>query len=180
MMISFGKISQASFEYFWNEASPISGIIADNLNKPVTYSTASIGFGLSAMIIAAERGYRDRDSVNTRVLNMMRSLKQTLTKDGMFYHFLDEQSQVSIDGYEAAISTVDTGLLLMGAISAGEYFGGEVKEIAEVLLESCNWSAFTDHEFKQIFMAWEPDSKEVLDGIGKFHPVKWITLAMKL
>ncbi|WDE98073.1 glucoamylase family protein [Lentisphaera profundi] len=167
------KVSRACFEFFWHEASPITGITADNLNRPVTYSTASIGFGLSAMIVAAERGYRSRSDIEQRVETTMESLSKTLTKDGMFYHFLDENSQPTTDGYETAISTVDTGLLLMGAITVGEYFGGKIKDYAEQLLEQCNWSAFTDHEHKQVFMAWEPDSKEELDGIGKFHPVRW-------
>ena len=166
-------VSRASFEYFWHEASPKTGIIADNLNKPTTYSTASIGFGLSAMVVAAERGFRDKQEIEQRTEKMLLSLTKTQTKDGMFYHFLDEDSQVTTDGYETAISTVDTGLLIMGAITAGEYFGGKCKEYADQIFEKCNWAAFTDHEHKQVFMAWEPDSKEDLSGIGKFHPVRW-------
>ena len=167
------KVSRASFEFFWNEASPITGITADNLNYPVTYSTASIGFGLSAMIVAAERGYKSRSEVESRVKLMMSSLSKTLTKDGMFYHFLDADAQPTTEAYETAISTVDTGLLLMGAITVGEYFGGEIKVYADQLVAQCNWSAFTDHEHKQVFMAWEPDDQQELTGIGKFHPVRW-------
>lgn len=167
------KVCRASFEFFWNECSAETGMIADNLNTPVTYSTASIGFGLTAMVIAAEREYKDRNIIEARVELMMSSLAKTVTKDGMFYHFLDKHAQPSLDAYETAISTVDTGLLIMGAITVGEYFGGKIKECADKLFEQCNWSAFADHEYKQVFMAWEPDDKDNLTGIGKFHPVRW-------
>lgn len=167
------KISRASFEFFWNEASEETGMIADNLNTPVTYSTASIGFGLTCMVIAAEREYKPREEIVERVELMLSSLAKTVTKDGMFYHFLDENAQPTLDAYETAISTVDTGLLIMGAITAGEYFGGKIKEYSDKIFENCNWSAFADHEYKQVFMAWEPDDKHDLTGIGKFHPVRW-------
>ncbi len=167
------KVSRASFEFFWNECSSETGMIADNLNTPVTYSTASIGFGLTAMVIAAAREYKERQLIEQRVELMMSSLAKTATKDGMFYHFLDKDAQPSLDAYETAISTVDTGLLLMGAITVGEYFGGKIKEYADKLFEQCNWNAFADHEHRQVFMAWEPDDKGKLTGIGKFHPVRW-------
>ncbi len=39
------------------------------------------------------------------------------------------------------ISSVDTAILLCGAIHAGEYFGGEVKELADELYANVNWKA---------------------------------------
>ncbi len=166
------KIARHSFEFFWREASA-NGMIPDNLNRPATYSTASIGFGLSALVIGAERSYEDPDAIQARVLTTLEALDKTITKDGMFYHFLDAGGQTTTDAYETAISTVDTALLLMGVITVAEYFGGRIKELAAGLVERCNWLAFADPEHRQVFMAWEPDDKRDLTGIGKFHPVRW-------
>src|SRR5712671_5432629 len=61
------EVERASFEFFWNEASPATGQVKDRalLNgkdkdkdaRPMS-SIASTGFALTALCIAHRRGYR--------------------------------------------------------------------------------------------------------------------------
>ena len=47
---------------------------------------------------------------------------------------------------KSEISTVDTAILVAGALTAGEYFGGEVYEKAEELYKNVEWDQFTEKE----------------------------------
>ena len=60
------------------------------------------------------------------------------------------------------VSTIDTAILVAGALTAGEYFGGEGKTKAEQLYSNVDWTAFLDTdegENHNLFhMAWSPES----------------------
>ncbi|MFC2149315.1 glucoamylase family protein [Candidatus Auribacterota bacterium] len=88
-----------------------------------------------------------------------------IAKDGFFYHFLDYDTGARAGRSE--ISTVDTALLLCGLITAGEYFGGDIKRLAKRIYSDMNWPAFQDGSALDgrtlFFMGWTPE-KGFLDG----------------
>jgi hypothetical protein len=166
-------VSHACFKFFWKEAAPETGLSRDNTKFPQVYSVAATGFGLSAMVIGAERGYRPRAEIKKRVYAMLKALNRSPKKNGMLFHFLDKNANLSLDGYEKVTSTIDTGLLLMGAITAGEYFGGKIKEEAEKLYYNVNWNAYVESKRRLIKMAWQPNDKHKPTGEGFFHSATW-------
>lgn len=166
-------VSRACFEFFWKEVSPESGITKDNSKFSGLYSSAATGFGLSAMIVGAERGYRPRKEIEARVNKMLDALDRSKRKNGMFYHFLSDNGQPSIEGYEIVASTIDSGLMLMGIITVGEYFGGAIKAKADKIVAAVNWKSMTDLKKKAVYMAWQPKDKHHLDGEGHFHKAWW-------
>src|SRR5690349_2407791 len=57
------ELERAAFEFFWNEANPQSGLVLDRANANGgsarrKASIAATGFGLTALCIGAEHGYR--------------------------------------------------------------------------------------------------------------------------
>ncbi|HKZ00622.1 MAG TPA: hypothetical protein VJ180_00185, partial [Pyrinomonadaceae bacterium] len=72
-------LSKRSFRFFWEQADPETGLVADRARangKPYddshpsnsVASSAATGFGLTALCIAAERGWIERQAARERVL----------------------------------------------------------------------------------------------------------------
>ncbi|MCK9554517.1 malectin domain-containing carbohydrate-binding protein [bacterium] len=161
-------VQRAGFRFFWDEADQVTGLIKDKTGANFV-SVASVGFGLSAMVVAAEREYLPRDVIEKRVLTILRTLNSGPKKFGLYFHYLDFDGGPSKEGYEKVMSTIDSGLLLMGVITAGEYFGGEIKEEADKMIEEANWKAALDKNRNMIFMAWKPSDPNNISGSGTFH-----------
>lgn len=155
--------SKKSFEFFWNEAntdknSPGYGLIRDRApGNPNTSSIASVGFGLSALAIGAERGWISRSEAEERTLGTLKNLLNNVNqKNGFFYHFLDMKTGKRAGKSE--LSTIDTMLLLNGAIVSGEYFGGEAKNIAAKIYDRVDWRWFHKSENNKFIMSWTPEA----------------------
>ncbi|MFA5292191.1 MAG: glucoamylase family protein [Phycisphaerae bacterium] len=162
------EISRASFQFFWKEANPVSGLVRDRTGKNVC-SVASLGFGLAALPIGVERGYVSYDEAKSRALNALRTLENSNAHyKGVFCHFIDlATGNTTKLGYEGVTSTIDTALMIAGTIVAGEYFGGEVKSSAERIFARVNWAAYVNPENGQVYMAYD------MGEPGKFEKQTW-------
>ncbi|PZE22858.1 hypothetical protein CBW46_000565 [Paenibacillus xerothermodurans] len=158
--------SRHSFLFFWNEAntdpqSPAYGLIRDRApGDPQMSSVASVGFGLTALVIGAERGWVDKTQAEQRVLGTLNTLLNHAEQlNGFFYHFLDMSTAKRYGTSE--LSIIDTGIAISGALAAGEYFGGEVKALADRLYRNVDWSWYTDKNpgsnYNQFYMGYSPE-----------------------
>lgn len=167
-------IQRGGHNYFWNEVGQAK-IARDRKKAPVS-SIASVGFQLSALPIAVERQWIDRSAGQARAQEILKHLvaRTDNKRFGLYYHYLDlDSAAVSDSGYEVLVSTVDTAILFAGAIVAGEYFGGETKQLARTMLRDADWSVFATGPDGQLSMGWRPNKKDVPTGRGKFHPHHW-------
>jgi len=156
-------VSRKAFYYFLDNQNEKSGLFEDTVNGDA--SIAVTGFGLSALCIGAERGWAEKKDAGERALRCIRTLLNANTgegapaaegKYGYFYHFLDIETGARSGNAE--LSTVDTALLICGALTAGEYFGGEVKKAADELYARVEWEKLYDAEKDLFYMGWKPDS----------------------
>ena len=162
-------ISRAAFEFFVKECLPPAYLTKDkNVDGPG--SIAAMGFGLSALCLGAERGWMDRGEAERRAYLMLRALNSNSKNkcQGLFYHYLDRDGGPSAGGYEQVISTIDSALLAWGAIAAGEYFGGRVKEEAALMTGRMNWKFFAKPQEKMIAMAYKPQGGR-FDGAWDYY-----------
>lgn len=152
--------SKGCFDYFWEQAnqnpkSPGYGFIADSTKNPRVASIASIGFGLSAIPIGIERGWIEFWQGYERALGTLRSLINNADNHQGFYaHFIDMETGKKINNCE--YSTIDTAILINGAICVGEYFGGFVKELADILYSNVNWDFIVDKKNHRFYMHYWP------------------------
>jgi hypothetical protein len=164
--------SRKCFDFFWNEAntdasSPGYGLIRDRApGNPQISSIASVGFGLTALVIGAERGWVSYEAALERAFGTLRTLWHYAEQvNGFFYHFLKMR-----DGSRAGsceVSIIDTAIAVNGAITAGEYFGGRVKQLAERLYRRVNWQWFRDPERNLFYMGYDPEKG--FQGYWDFH-----------
>src|SRR5437868_1492193 len=91
------NLERRTFRFFWNTANKQNGLIPDRYPSPSFASIAAVGFGLTAYVVGAERGFVSRGQARLRVLRTLRyleSLPQGPDETGMagykgfYYHFL--------------------------------------------------------------------------------------------
>ncbi len=76
-------------------------------------------------------------------------------KDGLFYHFVKPNSGRRVGDCE--ISVVDTALLMLGVLTAGEYFGGDIQGTARRVYDNAQWNKFYDERTRCFSMGWAPE-----------------------
>ncbi len=152
---------EGSFNFFWEQAnrdtdSPGYGLVRDRFpGSEGIASIASVGFGLSAYPIGVEKGYISQQEGFDRANRTLDTLLAMERTEGFYYHFVDMSS--GKQAWDSEVSSIDTGILVMGALTAGEYFGGEVQTKAQQLYDEVNWPWFVDESRNMFYMAYRPD-----------------------
>ncbi|MDD5367774.1 MAG: glucoamylase family protein [Anaerolineaceae bacterium] len=155
---------KGSFDFFQeftnlNPQSQGFGLTADSTKNPRVASIASVGFALSAWVIAHARGYLH----DQRALDITKKTLHTLCFHaehyrGFFAHYLQMESGARYSKCE--YSTIDTSLCLNGVITAAAYYrDDEVAQMAQQLLERVDWNFIIfEKDGKTLFrMAYNPD-----------------------
>jgi Uncharacterized protein conserved in bacteria len=168
-------VEKRTFHYFWDLADPHTLLIPDRWPTPSFSSIAAVGFGLTAYGIGAERGYVTREAAAERTLATLRSLlsmkqgpepRGVSGYHGFYYHFLDMKTGERFepgDGAHIELSTIDTTLLVAGALFAQSYFDRdnpteeEIRRSAETLYERIEWT-WEEVRPHAVSMGWTPES----------------------
>lgn len=167
------SIQQKTFLFFQKAIDNTKGIVKDRAADWAPCSIAATGFGLSTYAVAAERGWISRSEAADHTLRILRffAYSEQSTDSlatgykGFYYHFLNLKTGKR--EWRSELSTVDTGLLLMGVIFSRNYFNGnspeekEIRELAALMLGRLDWDFFylppTAKQPHTISMAWKPD-----------------------
>jgi hypothetical protein len=158
-------LEERTFRFFWDTANPKNGLVPDRYPTPSFASIAAVGFALTAYPIGIERGYVTRQEARKRVLTTLRFLynaPQGTHQYGMsgykgfFYHFLDMKTGERFDDSE--LSTVDTALLLAGALFCQSYFDGKHPEEVEI-------RHLVDRIYRRVDWTWaQPRKPAIVHG----------------
>lgn len=152
---------RGSFDFFWEQAntdvaSAGFGLIRDRYpGSDGIASMASVGFGLTAYLIGIEKGYISYQAGYDRVNQTLDTLLAMERVEGFFFHFVDLQTGQR--AWNSEVSSIDTAILLMGVLSVGEYFGGELHVKAQQLYDAVNWPWFVDEARDMFYMAYRPE-----------------------
>ncbi len=163
------ELERRSFRFFWEQTNPENGLIADRAKAdgsakfPVA-SIASVGFGLSAICIADDRGWVSHDEAYGRVLTTLRFFWEKLPNEhGFYYHFVNMQTGAR--EWNCELSSIDTALLMAGVLTARQYYKGtEVEELATKIYGRMDWPWMLANG-KTLSMGWTPE--------GGFLNARW-------
>ena len=170
-------VQRRTFGFFWELEDPNTHLIPDRAPTPSFSSIAAVGFGLTAYGIGAERGFVTREAAAQRTLATLQSLlamkqgpeaRGVSGYKGFFYHFLDMKTGERFQTVE--LSTVDTSLLIAGALFAQSYFDRDssvekaVRDAAETLYARVEWP-WEQIRANAISMGWTPEQG--------FHTYDW-------
>lgn len=167
----FRDIEKRTFQFFWDTTNEQNGLTPDRFPSRPFASIASIGYALTAYPIGIENGWVSRTQAVDRTLTTLRFLRdipqgpQRTGKGGykgFYYHFLDMQQGHRYDSW-VELSSVDTGLMMMGVLFAQAYYDGddprekEIRRIADQLYRKVDWTWLQQRE-PLVSMGWFPES----------------------
>jgi hypothetical protein len=155
-------LQRRCFNYFWEQAEPSTGLVADRApadgsGKFSEASIASTGFGLAALCIADERGWVERDKAYQRVLTTLRFIWEKMPHErGFYYHFVNNKTGERV--WNCELSSIDTGLLMAGVLTARQYYKGtEVEDLATKIYERVDWP-WMRGKGQTLTMGWTPEN----------------------
>lgn len=148
-------------------------MIRDSSTNSVVASVAATGFGLVDLCIMAERygitaeWSLDPSTCRNRANAILDAILDTQAGGvdrqfaGLPYHFLEAAPGGGFKrNYPSECSTVDGAYMMVGVITAGEYFGGDLKTKARRIAAAVDWNRFlvSSPEGPRFSMAWKPES----------------------
>lgn len=151
------KVRKDTFQYFTRMSDKITGLTKDSSRPGSPASIAATGFTLAALAIGAEHGWITDEWARQ---TLKKTLKTLLTKAqherGFYYHFLDPRSGRRVWGSEA--SSIDTALLIAGALVAAQYYPGtEIERMAHDIYKRVDWTWMLNGT-DLVCMGWKPET----------------------
>ncbi len=160
------EIERRAFRYFWEHGDERTGHVldrsrADGSRHPQAgiASVAATGFGLTALAIAAERGWERRPAIAARVRSSLRFLAREMPHEhGWFYHFVNQASGAR--EWACEVSSIDTALLLAGVLTARQAFESErqIAEDAAAIYARVDFPWMLNGHPSLLSMGWKPES----------------------
>ncbi len=167
----YGDIERRTFNWFWDTANRKNGLVPDRWPTPSFCSIASVGYALPCYAVGVERGWCSRSGARDLTLTTLRFFWNapqgpaptgTTGHAGFFYHFIDMDTGLRFRDVE--LSSVDTTILLMGILFAGQYYSGahpaerEIRELAQKIYARADWNHFRSDGRRALSMGWHPGS----------------------
>ncbi|MEZ5066406.1 MAG: glucoamylase family protein [bacterium] len=164
------ELQERTFRFFWETTDPTTGLAPDRWPTRSFASVAATGFALTSYPIGVEHGWVNRAEAAARTRDTLRFLwnapqgpepEGTIGYHGLFYHFLEPETGVRFRDVE--LSTVDTALLLAGALFTREYFDGEtateaeLRSLADSLYARADWN-WASPRPPALGHGWDPES----------------------
>ena len=161
-------LSKRAFRYFWEQADAKTGLVLDRSktngepsdeNHRAIASIASTGFGLTALCIAAARGWIDRAKARERVVTTLRFFAKRATHEhGWFYHWMD--AATGERRWQSEISSIDTALLLGGVLAARGYYqrDTEIKRLATLINDRIDFRWMLAGHPTLLSHGWKPET----------------------
>jgi hypothetical protein len=164
-------LQERTFRFFWERTNPANGLVPDRWPTPSFSSVAAVGFGLTSYPVGVERGWITREQARERTLTTLRffwrapqgeAAAGTTGHRGFFYHFLDMETGRRFERVE--LSTIDTGLLMLGVLFSAEYFDRddagerEIRALADSLFRRVDWAWAATPRPPLISMGWHPET----------------------
>lgn len=167
------SIQRLTFQYFLHEHHPEKGIVKDRALAGAPSSIAATGFGLPCFAIAVERNWMSRENAAEITLKTLQFFADSPQNDhpnstgfkGFYYHFLKMDN--GLREWNCELSSIDTGLLMMGVIFARNYYNGnsdtekQIRKLSDFLLARLDWDFFylpdTAKHPHTLSMGWKPE-----------------------
>jgi hypothetical protein len=168
-------LSRRTFAFFWEQADPATGIVRDRSRTdgaPASEhardigSIAAVGFGLSGLCIAADRGWQPRGAAIDRAELTLRSFAERLPHErGWFYHFVDIRTGAR--AWASEVSSIDTALLLAGVLTVRQCFADdpEVVRYADAIYKRVDFTWMLAGHATLLSHGWKPETG--------FLPARW-------
>lgn len=164
-------VQKQSFRYFWDFAHPVSGMARERSNIAYNYgaevvTTGGTGFGIMAVLVAAERKWITRDSAARFLLKTVNFLAKANAYHGVFPHWLNGETGATIpfSRKDDGADLVETSYLMQGLLCARQYFNAlnttetELRNRINWIWNDIEWNWFTKDGQDVLYWHWSPNN----------------------
>ncbi len=164
-------VQQQTFRYFWDFGHPVSGLSRERSNIAYDYgdevvTTGGTGFGIMAILVAAERGWVPRDSALARIQKMVSFLSKAEHYHGIFAHWLNGSTGKTIpfSRKDDGADIVESAYLFQGMLCARQYFNKEtpgetrLRNTINWLWNEAEWDWHTQGGRNVLYWHWSPNN----------------------
>ena len=178
---SVDDLERRTFQWFWDTANPLNGLVPDRWPSKSFCSIAAVGFGLNAYAIGADRGWISRAAARDRTLTTLRffatapqgpAATGVTGHRGFFYHFIDMQTGHRFGTTE--LSSIDTVLLLGGILFAAQYYDRsdaaetEIRRLAKLINDRVDWPWMLG-KGPFVSMGWNPEKGFIVHQWDRYN-----------
>lgn len=156
------NLQRSCFGYFRDLVNPANGLVPDTDAVGSPASIAAVGMALTAWCVGAERGWMPRTETAQLTLSTLRFFAHHAPgTHGFYFHFLHVKTGAR--AWHSEVSSVDTGLLLLGMLAAGAYYDGksaleaEIRQLCADLVARADWPWMAGGG-PGVRLAWKPES----------------------
>jgi hypothetical protein len=175
------ELQRRSVLYFWETADPRTGLVKDRasnfaVDDYTEASTAATGYGLAALAIGADHGWLSRSEAETRARDTLQFLLSMPNQHGWMLHFVDKRTGQRT--WNSEYSSIDTALLLAGAIVCSEFFSSEdstneISVLVDTLYRRIDWwwlltNGDAKPEKRILSQGWYPESQFIGYNYGSY------------
>jgi hypothetical protein len=179
-------LCRRSFRFFVEHSDARTGLTLDRARTDGsthdethrnTASAASTGFHLTALCIAAERGWMKRAEAQERTLNCLRFLSERAPREhGWFYHWMDWRNGERT--WRSELSSIDTALLFGGVLTARQYFAvnKEIPQLAAQLYHAIDFEWMLNGHARLLSHGWYPERGFIANRWDTYseHPLLYL------
>ncbi|GAA3967621.1 glucoamylase family protein [Hymenobacter antarcticus] len=164
-------VQRQTFRYFWDFGHPVSGMARERSNAAYDYgnevvTTGGTGFGIMAIIVAADRKWITREQAATRIYKMVRFLEKADQFHGVFPHWLNGATGkvIRFGAKDDGGDIVETSFLMEGLICARQYFTAETPVERDLrnhigwMWENVEWNWQTQGGQNVLYWHWSPNN----------------------
>lgn len=172
-------VQKQTFRYFWDFGHPVSGMARERSNRSFDYgeevvTTGGTGFGVMAMIVAAERKFITREQAAERTKKIVDFLWKADMFHGAFPHWLNGETGkvIRFSQKDDGADIVETSLLFQGLLTARQYYTADNPVESDIrnkilwMWEGIEWSWFTQNQ-NVLYWHWSPNN-----GWSMSHQIK--------
>jgi hypothetical protein len=163
------SLQNRALKYFLDKTDAVTGLVADSTAAGAPCSIAASGMALGVLPIASERHVLHRSAAANIALRLIIFLRDAADAGsatstafhGFYYHFLEMRN--GRRAMQCELSTIDTTILIAGALATASYFDGpstteqEIRTISELLYLNIDWQWALNGE-QTMSHGWFPES----------------------
>jgi exo beta-1,2-glucooligosaccharide sophorohydrolase (non-reducing end) len=161
-------VQRACFDYYWTGAHPNAGMgLEVTPGDRDLVALGGSGFGISALVVAAERGFVTREQAAERLLKIIRFLDKADRFHGTWPHFLNGRTGKVwplFGKYDNGADLVESAFLIQGLLTARQYFSAdnpaerEIRETITRMWGEVEWDWFRKTpDGEVLYWHWSPD-----------------------
>jgi hypothetical protein len=165
------EVQLRAIRFFWEKADPNTGLVNDRASNfgddnYTVASTAATGYGLTALPVGVENGWLTRNEAAARARTTLRFLFSIPNEHGWFLHYLDKRNGER--AWNSEYSSIDTALLIAGALVCGQYFARDaatldISVLSDALYRRIDWRWMLTNNYAQpnktvLSHGWRPET----------------------